>query len=160
MNMSCPRCQSQQITKATEIVNIETAIRPEYGPYSGTIIHMQSLLAYKLMPPPYPQKAMTISQILIIICASLGGILLLFFSFLLVLVCGILGGLCLLGLVLSIVHTVRTGPQRKTEYQAKVARWQTAMSNWDQVYYCHTCSSVYLLHTRAFALVDYMHSLL
>jgi len=200
MNMSCPRCQSQQITKATAIVNAGTAWGSTDGTgvgwagrgmavvgYSGTT-HMQSILARKLMPPLCPKKAVPASQTLTIICAILGGIVLLLclcsFLFIpttvrdpvtylsvpnpyyssqvaiLVTTCGIIIGLCLLGLALSIIHTVRTGPRRDAEYQANVARWQRAMYNWDQLYYCHTCDSIYLLHTRGFAPVEQMYSLL
>lgn len=196
MNMSCPRCQSQQTTKATAIVNTGTAWGSTSGwagsgvamvEYSSTA-HIQSILARKLMPPQYPKKAVPVSRSWIIASAILAGVVLFYFLYfllfihttvynpvthtydpnpsyssqvaLLVTVFGIAIGLCLLGLVLSIIYTVRTGPRRDAEYQAIVARWQRAMYNWDQIYYCHTCDSVYLLYTRGFAPVDQMYSLL
>jgi hypothetical protein len=171
MDTRCPRCHGWQTTKVTAIVAAETTIGSTHGggvgayfgrgglsplvvSYHGTT-QMQSMLARRLSPPPKPQMRPSGTVPWTVACGFIAGCVLCFLPVLLLGLPGqnpiplfsvysILFLPWLLGLVLSVMHTVRTRPQRKAEYQANVANWQTTMYNWSQSYYCHTCDSVFL----------------
>jgi len=64
------------------------------------------------------------------------------------------------GFIGSIVWMIASAPRRKAIYREHLARWQRAMYNWDQAYYCNVCDSIYLQTTRQFTSLDTMHSLL
>lgn len=69
-------------------------------------------------------------------------------------------GITIVVIIACIVWMILAAPRRKAVYQHHLSRWQRAMYNWDQLYYCNICDSVYLQTTRQFASLDTMHGLL
>lgn len=192
MDVSCPRCHSNQTTKASAIVHSGNTMATTHGIGGGVTIgprglaptvvnyhsttHMTSTLASKLAPPPPPRKVSPWSTTAAIIFGVLGTLSALYtfgtgveafmppgsiyfgsisspsdyhlqttFFF----VCLGITFLWLLGFVLCLIRTIKTAPQRKAIYQQDLALWQHAMYNWEQLYYCSTCDSVYLQHNRS-----------
>lgn len=203
MDTRCPRCQNQQTTKATAVINAGNTlgitsgsgtglsigmggIAPTFVNYNSTT-HMQSMLASKLRPPQPPRKTWPVSNTFAIIFGALNVFPLapLGLAWVLMATPSDTNGmsaaqkaaalsaehsmfnisltiiLCLLAIMaLNIVLTVITAPRRKARYQEQLAHWQHAMYNWDQLYYCGTCDSVYLQHNRRVAPLDALYGLL
>lgn len=188
MDMRCPRCRNPHTLKATSVINSGNTMSattggavamgfggPMVGSYASTT-HVQSMLAGKLRPPLPPRKASpaaAIALMVVSIALGLGSIS-----------CGlgesadpsdpqayqtittfihateIIAGVFLAVVIACIIWIIATAPRRKAVYMNHLAHWQRAMYNWDQLYYCNICDSVYLQTTRQFTSLDTMYGLL
>lgn len=158
---ACPRCQEVDTTrKVTSIVNDATALGSiggsyrgvgyQFGSYGGPTVYAgvlsataasQTSIGRARSPPARPLlrsawgagPVIGLIAVLIFGLAAMGS--------------GngdiIVGLVVLAGAVGLIISTNKRGKEYQDAYAREMPRWESAMRNWDQLYYCMRCDGIY-----------------